>query len=86
MRNQVSSELQRKTARVRPSLRVGHRLREGEDGTEKLCARCDDWWPATPEYFFRAVAGEGGLFYCCKACFADWRRTRPRKSQARLAE
>lgn len=77
MHSQPSSELQRITAKVP----VGQRVRGVGDDAEKYCIRCDDWWPATPEYFFRAAAGEGGLFYCCKACFADWRLTHPRKPQ-----
>lgn len=57
---------------------AGGRLRGAGDDAEKYCVRCSDWWPATPEYFFRAAANEGGLFYCCKACYADWRATHPR--------
>lgn len=65
----------------RPPVPVGQRIRGSGNDVEKYCVRCDDWWPATPEYFFRAAHGEGGLFYCCKACFADWRLTHPRKQK-----
>lgn len=78
-RGNNAAKVQRNTARVRPSLPRGQRLRETEDGPDKLCARCDEWWPATPEFFFRNRIAEGGLAYCCKACFAEWRLTHPRR-------
>jgi len=42
------------------------RIRETELGTEKWCPRCEEWWPADPEFFWRTSSG---LFYCCKACY-----------------
>jgi hypothetical protein len=48
------------------------RLRETELGLEKLCRRCDEWWPADLEFFFSDPSGKAGLFYCCKACYREW--------------
>lgn len=42
------------------------RLRETELGTEKWCGRCQDWWPADTEFFWKTSKG---LWYCCKACY-----------------
>ena len=34
----------------------------------KTCAACGEDYPATPEYFYRASKGAGGLQAKCKAC------------------
>ena len=47
------------------------RLRTSTDGTEKFCAKCDEWWPADLEFFFNDPGGAVGLFYCCKACYRE---------------
>lgn len=48
---------------------VTNRLRDGETGPEKQCTRCWEWWPADNEFFWADPAGQGGLFFCCKACY-----------------
>lgn len=47
-------------------------LRQGELGEEKLCKRCVEWWPADTTFYFSDPKGAGGLYYMCKACYADW--------------
>lgn len=47
-------------------------MRTSDIGQEKLCGRCQEWWPADPEFFFRSTTKAGGLFHCCKACYAEW--------------
>jgi len=54
----------------------GPKLRTTIDGQEKFCTRCDEWWPADIEFFFSDPGGVGGLFYCCKACFAEYKLAR----------
>lgn len=60
---------------------VHPRLQQTLDGLEKYCARCNEWWPADKEFFFKDPAGLAGLFYCCKACYremqvaGDYRKT-----------
>jgi hypothetical protein len=42
-----------------------------EDGElEKLCTRCQDWWPATTEFFY---ADGDKLTAYCKACWQERR-------------
>ncbi|MCA0240175.1 MAG: hypothetical protein LCI02_04890 [Proteobacteria bacterium] len=50
------------------------RLRQAPEGPEKYCPRCDDWWPADGEFFWRR---RNELFFCCKACYHDMDRSRP---------
>jgi hypothetical protein len=47
------------------------RLRATPEGLEKLCAKCDEWWPADREFFFDDPEGVHRLFYCCKACYRE---------------
>lgn len=47
------------------------KLREGELGLEKLCAACNEWWPADDEFFSPDVGGAGGRYNYCKACAAE---------------
>ena len=58
---------------------VARVLRDGESGTEKLCRRCNEWWPADTEFFTRDRYGAGGLFYCCRACYRDMTRVNEAK-------
>ena len=51
-------------------------LRDAMYGPEKLCTRCDEWWPADTEFFYPQADAAGGLFYWCKACYAEWKRGR----------
>ena len=57
-----------------------------DSGTEKLCPRCQDYWPATPEFFWKK--GEG-LHSYCKACFserqAELKAGAPRKHHRRTS-
>ena len=61
------------------------RLRETVDGVEKLCAKCEEWWPADRQFFFGDPEGVHRLFYCCKACYREHldprRLTRPAVEQ-----
>lgn len=55
----------------------GPKLRAAVDGgQEKLCTRCDEWWPADLEFFHKSPSGSAGLFYCCKACYYEAKATR----------
>lgn len=47
---------------------------------EKYCRRCDEWWPADTEFFFRNMKTKDGLGYTCKACFFDSPTYRTRKA------
>jgi len=38
---------------------------------EKLCVRCNEWWPADTEFFFRNARNKDGLGHTCKACFFE---------------
>lgn len=42
---------------------------------EKHCPRCDEDWPADTAFFYADVTSKDGLFYCCKACHVDLRKT-----------
>lgn len=62
-----------------------NRLRAGSEGLEKHCKRCEEWWPADTEFFFSDPGGQGGLFYCCKACYREWQSTTTTKSRRVVA-
>ncbi len=47
------------------------KLRTTTEGREKLCTKCDEWWPADVEFFYADPNGSAGLFYCCKACYLE---------------
>lgn len=60
----------------RPEL-VEHRLQSGkyirsELGLEKLCAKCDSYWPIDTEYWFPSKTRDG-LFGWCRACYMKQR-------------
>ena len=40
--------------------------RMADYGPERLCTRCDEWWPADEEFFSRLPSGK--LRSICKAC------------------
>jgi hypothetical protein len=62
------------------------KLRQTDLGPEKLCTRCDEWWPADPEFFYSDPEGVAGLFYCCKACYQEWKQANAiKKANARRA-
>jgi hypothetical protein len=41
-------------------------MRETELGTEVQCAKCEEFWPADPEFFY---FGRRGPHSWCKACY-----------------
>lgn len=45
-----------------------------ELGKEKYCPKCDDYFPATKEFFFGKNKGGVGLESCCKACYMERKR------------
>ena len=56
--------------------RFAPKLRVTECGTEKLCTRCNEWWPADGEFFAPDSQGSGQLYHYCRACHIEWRRSR----------
>jgi len=42
-----------------------------EEAPEKLCKKCDEYWPADSEFFYRQAAKPDGLSDICKACYAE---------------
>ena len=38
---------------------------------EKLCRKCDEFWPADTEFFFRQASCPDGLGTMCKACYVE---------------
>lgn len=65
--------------------KMAAKVRETIDGTEKLCSRCEEWWPADGEFFWSDKNGLLGLFYCCKACYYDMDK-RPGRTSGKRAE
>lgn len=66
--------------------RKASKVRETIDGTEKLCTKCVEWWPADGEFFFTDKEGILGLLYCCKACYYEMDKRPGRKGAQRAAE
>lgn len=52
-----------------------------ELGTEKLCPRCGEYWPADREFFWPRGHGHG-LQGWCRACTANCERGRKRRRVA----
>lgn len=51
--------------------------RETDIGPEKLCSRCDEWWPADEEFFFAdKTSKDDGLEHECRACKRERRLAR----------
>lgn len=42
---------------------------------EKHCPRCNEDWPADTSFFYADATSKDGLFYCCKACHTELRKT-----------
>jgi hypothetical protein len=61
------------------------KLRVVEDQQEKFCTRCDEWWPADKEFFYADLSDATGLFYCCKACYQEWKTANTAKKLQRSA-
>ena len=57
-----------------------------DTGLEKLCSRCQDYWPATEEFFWKRGIG---LHSYCRACCnerqAELKAGAPRKQHRRTA-
>ena len=47
-----------------------------EIGTEKLCPKCNEYWPADKEFFYSSKTTKDGLFSWCKACHTEWRHNK----------
>lgn len=62
------------------------KVREAPEGTEKLCTKCSEWWPADSEFWYSDRNGVLGLNYCCKACYAENDKRRGRTGAQRAAE
>lgn len=59
--------------------------RQGEDGPEKLCTVCQEWWPADEEFFHRQkVNGVIKLIGRCIACDND--RAVIRRQKLKMAQ
>lgn len=42
-------------------------------GLEKHCSRCNTYWPADNEFFYKESYKRDGLSDWCKACYQEWR-------------
>jgi len=67
------------------SSRLAPKLRMTEYGPEKLCTRCNEWWPADEEFFAPDAQGSGQLFHYCRACRVEWQRSQRDKKRAATA-
>lgn len=56
-----------------PTLKGPDRSRDTDEGTERYCSRCNDWWPEDIEFFQRK---RGGWHCWCRACFNEARAER----------
>ena len=65
--------------------RLAPKLRMTEYGQEKLCTRCNEWWPADEEFFAPNAQGSGQLFHYCRACQVEWQRGQRVKKRAAMA-
>ena len=71
-----STSRQRSRSEPQGSTLGSRLLRDALYGPEKFCTRCNEWWPADREFFYPQADSAGGLFYWCKACYAEWKRGR----------
>lgn len=59
--------------------KILHRVLKIIDGElHKYCSKCKDWWPATPEFYYKSAKMQGGLHNWCRACIHDRRVERKR--------
>jgi hypothetical protein len=56
----------------------------------KRCTVCNEWFPATPEYFHRDKSQKDGLYYNCKLCARArslaWSQANPERNRQRSKE
>lgn len=52
-------------------------------GEVVCCTRCQEEWPADPEFFFRTAANPNGLSKYCKACYAEMPSGRRKAASAK---
>lgn len=45
--------------------------RDGDDGLEKRCCKCREYWPADSEFFYSAKGRADDLRDDCKACYIE---------------
>lgn len=65
---------------IQPAITVRPRFQASEYGcTEKLCTRCDDYWPADSEFYYST--SDGRLNSWCKACVNERRYEKRRATQ-----
>ena len=50
---------------------IHHRQHPPFDTPEKRCNKCDEFWPADTEFFYRQAGRPDGLGSICKACYAE---------------
>lgn len=43
----------------------------GEEGLEKRCSKCREYWPADSEFFYASRGEPDGLIHTCKACYQE---------------
>lgn len=46
---------------------------EGENGLEKKCRTCLEYWPADSEFFYSNRNTADGITAICKACYVETR-------------
>ncbi len=57
--------------------------KNGEDGLEKRCNKCLEYWPADSEFFYASCRRPDGLIETCKACYQENRFPDGRRMQKR---
>lgn len=61
------------------------RERMGNEERERFCSGCNEWWPATRDFFYRAGGPESGLAYQCKACYLEKKYAKKRQQKVMMA-
>lgn len=56
---------------------------ETELGIERLCTRCQEFWPRDAEFWF--LRADGRVLGHCKACFYELRRAKRDRAKQRQA-
>ena len=58
---------------------MAHKKKTTELGTERLCTKCDEYWPDDAEFFYLS---KGKTQQPCKACYAQLPSRKARKAGA----